>query len=67
MEIQKLTVSERIILAEKLWNSVLNDESEIKLTASQEADLDKRLDAFMTDHDPGSPWSDVKERIISNK
>ena len=67
MEIQKLTVSERIILAEKLWNSVLNDESEIKLTANQEAELDKRLNAFMTDHDLGSSWSDVKERIISNK
>ena len=67
MEIQKLTVSERIILAEKLWNSVLNDESEIKLTSNQEAELDKRLEAFMIDHDLGSPWSDVKERIISNK
>ena len=60
-------MSERIVLAEKLWDSVLNDESEIKLTASQETELDKRLDAFMSDHEPGSLWSDVKERIISNK
>ena len=30
MEIQELTVSERIILAEKLWDSVLSNESEIK-------------------------------------
>lgn len=67
MEIQNLTVSERIILAEKLWDSVLNDESEIKLTANQEIELDKRLDAFITDHDLGSPWSEVKERVISRK
>ncbi len=67
MEIQELSVSERIILAEKLWDSVLNNESEIKLTENQEIELDKRLDAFMADHDIGSPWSDVKDRIISNK
>lgn len=67
MEIQELSVSERIILAEKLWDSVLNNESEIKLTANQEIELDRRLDAFMADHDIGSSWSDVKKRIISNK
>ena len=67
MEIQNLTVSERIILAEKLWDSVLNEESEIKLTENQEIELDKRLDAYMSDHDLGSPWSGVKKRIISNR
>lgn len=67
MEIQELTVSERIILAEKLWDSVLNNESEIKLTENQEIELDKRLNAFMNDHDLGSSWSDVKKRVISSK
>ena len=67
MEIQELTVSERIILAEKLWDSVLSKESEIKLTQNQEIELDKRLNAFMTDQDPGSSWPDVKKRIISEK
>ena len=67
MEIQELTVSERIILAEKLWDSVLSKESEIKLTQNQEIELDKRLNAFMTDHELGSSWSDVKKRIISEK
>ncbi|WP_198263312.1 addiction module protein [sulfur-oxidizing endosymbiont of Gigantopelta aegis] len=67
MEIQELTVSERIILAEKLWNSVLNDESEMKLTENQEIELDRRLDAFASDNDFGSPWSEVKEQQNSVK
>lgn len=67
MEIQELTVSERIILAEKLWDSVLNEEAEIKLTENQEIELKKRLDAFMNDQNLGSSWSNVKERIIANK
>ncbi len=66
MEIQELTVSERILLAEKLWDSVLEDESEIKLTKNQEFELEKRLNAFHTDQNPGSSWSEVKARIITN-
>ncbi len=67
MEIQELTVSERIILAEKLWDSVLSKESEIKLTENQEVELDKRLNAFINDQNLGSSWSDVKKRVISRK
>jgi len=67
METQELTVSERITPAEKLWDSILNEESEIKLTKTQEVELNKRLDAFMDDRNLGSSWSNVKERIITNK
>lgn len=67
MEIQELTVSERIILAEKLWDSVLNKESDIKLTENQKVELDKRLNAFINDQDLGSSWSDVKKRVIFRK
>jgi len=67
MEIQELTVSERIILAEKLWDSVLSKESEIKLTENQKVELDRRLNAFMNDQEVGSSWSEVKKRVISSK
>ena len=66
MEIQELTVSERIMLAEKLWDSVLGDESDIKLTKNQEIELEKRLNALHSDQNLGSSWSEVKARIISN-
>ncbi|MGC9387357.1 MAG: addiction module protein [Hydrogenovibrio sp.] len=65
MEIQSLTVSERIILAETLWDSVVAEDSEIELTEPQKKELDKRLDAFEIDRDMGSSWSSVKARIVS--
>ncbi len=65
MEIQSLTVSERIILAEALWDSVVAEDSEIELTEPQKGELDKRLAAFEIDHDIGSSWSSVKARILS--
>ncbi|WP_372985658.1 addiction module protein [Marinobacter sp.] len=65
MEIQLLTVSERIILAEALWDSVVAEGSEIELTEAQKLELERRLKAFELDQDRGAPWADVKARILS--
>lgn len=65
MDIQSLTISERIILAETLWDSVIAENVEIDLTGSQFEELNCRLAAFEVDQDIGSSWSDVKARILS--
>lgn len=65
MEIQSLTVSERIILAETLWDSVIADGVEIDVTEPQREELNRRLAAFDIDQDIGSPWTVVKARILS--
>lgn len=65
MEIQSLTVSERITLAEALWDSVIAEEAEIDVTAAQREELDRRLAAFEIDQNIGSAWSTVKARILS--
>lgn len=67
MEIQSLTVSERIILAEALWDSIVAEDLEIELTEAQKAELDLRLVSFEIDQDVGSSWSNVKARILSKK
>ena len=66
MKIQELSVSERIILAEKLWDSIIDEGTPIELTEKQRLELDSRLQAFLDDQDTGSSWSEVKERIIGN-
>lgn len=67
MEIQSLTVSERIMLAEALWDSVVAEGAEIELSQSQKEELDRRLAAFEIDQDAGSSWSSVKARILSRE
>lgn len=65
MEIQSLTVSERIILAESLWDSVVGEDAVIDVTASQREELDRRLLAFESDQNAGSSWAEVKARMLS--
>jgi len=65
MRIQELSVSERIVLAEKLWDSIVDEDGSIDLPENQKNELDRRLQAFLDDQDIGSSWAEVKERIIS--
>ena len=66
MKIQELSISERIVLAEKLWDSIIDEGAPIELTEKQKFELDHRLQAFLDDQDIGSPWAEVKERITGN-
>ena len=66
MKIQELSISERIVLAEKLWDSVVAENTPIELLDPQKFELDRRLQAFLDDQDVGSSWSDVEERVIGN-
>lgn len=63
MKIQELSVSERILLAQQLWESVLEDGHEPALTPAQEQVLADRLAALSADGNPGSSWADVKARL----
>ena len=67
MKIDELSVSERIILAEQLWDSVLHEEDTIELTVNQQHELDRRMQSFQSDNNIGSPWQDVKNRVIANR
>ncbi len=66
MKIQELSISERIVLAEKLWDSVVDENMTIELSEPQKLELDQRLQAFLDDQEIGSSWSEVKERIVGN-
>jgi len=64
MDIQSLSVSERILLAQELWESVAEKASEIPVSANQAAVLEQRLQTLVSDENPGESWEIVKRRIL---
>jgi putative addiction module component (TIGR02574 family) len=58
-KLQKLPLDERIRLVEDLWDSIASNQSALPLTPEQQAELDRRLDAYEADGDPGRPAGDV--------
>jgi putative addiction module component (TIGR02574 family) len=64
MDIQSLSASERILLAEKLWESVRARADEVDLTPEQAELLESRLTALESDGEKGDSWENVKTRIV---
>ncbi len=62
-EILKLSPSERIMMAESIWDSLEDKEIQIGVSAETKQLLEKRLELHHKDPEKGSPWSDVKGRI----
>lgn len=63
-EVLALPVAERLKLVETIWDSIAEVPEALALTKAQEAELDRRLDAYRKDPTAGSPWSEVKARIL---
>jgi putative addiction module component (TIGR02574 family) len=64
-ETLKLPISERIQLVTEIWDSIAEFPDEIELTPATRKLLDKRLAAYRANPDLGSPWQEVKRRLIS--
>lgn len=58
-----LSVEERLQLIENLWDSVADEPEALALTDAQAEELDRRLEAYGQDGDPGRPWREVLHEL----
>ena len=65
--ILKLNVSERIQWVEDIWDSIAFIPEAVSLTEKQKKELDQRIAAYHNNPSLGSPWKEVKKRILSAK
>jgi len=66
-DILKLSVSERILLVEDIWDSIVEAPEAIALSKAQEMELDTRLDAYHRNPTEGSPWVIVRDRVRAGR
>lgn len=59
-----LPVAERLRLVEDLWDSIAEVPEAVELSEEQRKELDERLERFYQNPEVGSPWKDVKDRIL---
>lgn len=62
-DLRKLPLEERIRLVEDLWDSIAADQNVLPLTPEQRAELDRVLDAYEADGNPGRPAEEVIAEI----
>lgn len=62
-QISKIPVAERILLAEKLWESIPEHSDQIGLTSFQMRELDNRLDSLEKGRVRTISWPQVKAKM----
>ena len=62
-EIARLSVSERIQLAENIWDTIMSEPEELALPDTQRAELGRRLQAYRSDPQPGASWQEVRQGV----
>ena len=68
IDLDKLTVDERLRLLERVWESLSQPERDVPLTTEQQAELDRRLDELDAEAEPaGIPWNEVLHQIRSSR
>lgn len=63
LDLEQLTVDERLDLLEQIWDSLSKNPEQIPLTAAQRAELDRRMDMAQADGWSGIPWQEVLDQI----
>jgi putative addiction module component (TIGR02574 family) len=61
--IDRLSIPERILLVEEIWDSIAESPEEVALTEVQRAELDRRLAAHEADPQAGSTWEEVQAEL----
>ena len=59
----KLSTAERILLVERLWDSIADEDSPLTLSKAQQAELGRRLRRLNKTGSQGSDWATVKARV----
>lgn len=63
-DLLELPVPERLRLVEILWDSIAAIPEAISIPEELKAELNRRLAEFEADPEAGSPWEEVRSRIL---
>jgi len=64
-DVLALPIAERLKLIETIWDSISEIPEAVHVSPAQQRELDRRLDDYLRDPASGSPWPEVKARILN--
>ncbi len=60
---RSMSIPERILLVEEIWDSIAADQQSLEVTQAQKDELDRRIAACEAAPNEGSTWEEVKSRL----
>jgi putative addiction module component (TIGR02574 family) len=65
LQIKKLSIAERVLIVEDIWDSIILHNENLSVTENQKEDLDKRYKHYKNNREKGVSWTKVKRRLES--
>ena len=66
-EIKKLSIPERILLVEEIWDSIAHENEAFELSQSQKDELGRRSVSFEHNPSQGRSWEEIKSEFLRSK
>jgi putative addiction module component (TIGR02574 family) len=66
-EINKHSLSEKILIVEEIWDNIFKDNEYLPLTEPQEAELNRRIDSYHANPQQGRTWDEIKANFWQSK
>ncbi|HEX2963077.1 MAG TPA: addiction module protein [Ignavibacteriales bacterium] len=63
--IKNLSIAERILLVEEIWDSILSSTEEVPLSSEQKKELNSRFEAYKKSPNEIKPWNEIRNNIIN--
>jgi putative addiction module component (TIGR02574 family) len=65
-EIKQLSVDERLAIVGEIWDSI-DEQATLDLTASDKAELDRRLEQIDRNPESGVSWDELKRQLQNGR
>ena len=66
-EIKKLSIPERILLVEEIWDSIAGETEAFELSQTQRDKLDRRSHSFTENPSHGRSWEEIKSEFLQSE
>ena len=66
-QIQKMSVDERIVLVEEIWDGIAEENGAVELTQEQKQELDRRLDFLEKNPGVGRTWDEIQNDLRTKR
>ena len=64
---KRLSVADRILLVEEIWDTIAEDNQAFELTDSQKRELDRRLESLRANPAQGRTWDEIKAEFMNRR
>ena len=64
---KRLSISDRILLVEEIWDTIAEENQPFELTDAQKRELDRRLESTRSNPGQGRTWDAIKSEFMKSR